>query len=358
KPVPDRLAQLCLDNFTELLLQNNKPSTLKLVKGMEIEALRAITRRPGRVSFRVTKTKEDDIREQFNLMSSLLEAKKVFEKDNAEGEKWEKNNPNDTEFTDQLFNTPSSSFAPSPPREPTPPRDLSKGKGVATKEPMKELIPYIDEGGSNLKMLNVKSFVTPESVLSQEDLMAQLKEMKRLVNLKTKKEEYEKSLWKMMNPATDATIRITRDHDSLNVRVYNKSRLKTLIFSEWLKVYALASKTSSKSNDLIFQSLRANFNWIITQAKKLGLPPPPELAHFGRPAPKKKRKRTSKILKEVFVTEDIKVDGMYRNLIPPQGFVGSRGLVITKPESGIFYYNGNFDLVFQRENELHLSTTA
>ncbi|GKE86638.1 hypothetical protein Tco_1560380, partial [Tanacetum coccineum] len=38
--------------------------------------------------------------------------------------------------------------------------------------------------------------------------------------------------------------------------------------------------------------------------------------------------------------------------------VGSRGLVITEPESGIFYYNGNYDLVFQRENELHLATTA
>ncbi|GJV53928.1 hypothetical protein Tco_1449669 [Tanacetum coccineum] len=42
---------------------------------------------------------------------------------------------------------------------------------------------------------------------------------------------------------------------------------------------------------------------------------------------------------------------MKRNLIPPQGVVGSHGLVITEPEEGIFYYNGNFDLVFQRENE-------
>nr|GEV59034.1 hypothetical protein [Tanacetum cinerariifolium] len=56
--------------------------------------------------------------------------------------------------------------------------------------------------------------------------------------------------------------------------------------------------------------------------------------------------------------EDIKVDGMHRNLIPPRGVIGSPGLVITKPEAGIFYYNGNFNLVFQRENEFHLASTT
>ncbi|GKC86725.1 hypothetical protein Tco_1147374 [Tanacetum coccineum] len=48
---------------------------------------------------------------------------------------------------------------------------------------------------------------------------------------------------------------------------------------------------------------------------------------------------------------------MDRNLISPQGVVASRGLVITEPELGIFYYNRNYDLVFQRENEFHLATT-
>ncbi|GKC63572.1 hypothetical protein Tco_1096170 [Tanacetum coccineum] len=71
----------------------------------------------------------------------------------------------------------------------------------------------------------------------------------------------------------------------------------------------------------------------------------------GLLATKKKRKRTSKIIKEVFVTEYIKVDGMHRNLIPPPGVVGSRGLVITKPESRIFYYNGNYDLRISPEAE-------
>ncbi|GKA46621.1 hypothetical protein Tco_0739504 [Tanacetum coccineum] len=55
--------------------------------------------------------------------------------------------------------------------------------------------------------------------------------------------------------------------------------------------------------------------------------------------------------------ENIVVDGMQRNLIPP-GIEGSRGRVIREPESGIFFYNDNFNLVFQREEELHLATTA
>ncbi|GKF43636.1 hypothetical protein Tco_0130188 [Tanacetum coccineum] len=54
----------------------------------------------------------------------------------------------------------------------------------------------------------------------------------------------------------------------------------------------------------------------------------------------------------------IVVDVMQQNLIPPQGVEGSRGQVIREPESDIFYYNGNFDLVFQREEEFHLASSA
>ncbi|GJW79165.1 hypothetical protein Tco_0140847 [Tanacetum coccineum] len=127
----------------------------------------------------------------------------------------------------------------------------------------------------------------------------------------------------------DATMRITRDHDLLNVKVHKKFRLKTLGFSEWLEV----------------------------QAKKLGLSPPPELAHFGKPAEEKKRKRTE-IPAEVFVKENIVMDGMQRNLIPPLGVEGRKGIVIKEPEEGILYYNGNFDMAFQRVLEFHLATIA
>nr|GEX10624.1 hypothetical protein [Tanacetum cinerariifolium] len=117
-------------------------------------------------------------------------------------------------------------------------------------------------------------------------------------------------------------------------------------------------KEKSKACDTLLRSLKENFKWVKTQAGKLGLSPPPELIEVGLTPVKKKRKRTSEMIQPVFVTQDIKVPGMERNLIPPQGVDGSPGLVISKPEAGIFYYNGNSDLVFQRENEFHLATTA
>nr|GEY30824.1 leucine-rich repeat-containing protein [Tanacetum cinerariifolium]GEY33614.1 leucine-rich repeat-containing protein [Tanacetum cinerariifolium] len=73
------------------------------------------------------------------------------------------------------------------------------------------------------------------------------------------------------------------------------------------------------------------------EAKGLGIPPPPELPTFRLYATEKKRKRTSEILEEVFVKENIVVDGMHKNLIPPPGVEGKRGLVIREPESWIFF---------------------
>nr|GEU37484.1 hypothetical protein [Tanacetum cinerariifolium] len=131
---------------------------------------------------------------------------------------------------------------------------------------------------------------------------------------------------------------------------------KMLVFNEWLKIHALASKVKSKANDVLLKNLKSKFQWLKIQAKKLSIPPPPQLIATGLLAAEMKRKRTSKIIKEVFVSEDIVVDGMHWNLVTPPGVKGSRGLVVSKPESGMFYYNGNFNLVFQREEEFHLAT--
>ncbi|GKD13770.1 hypothetical protein Tco_1198177 [Tanacetum coccineum] len=114
-----------------------------------------------------------------------------------------------------------------------------------------------------------------------------------------------------------ATMRIERNNQPLSLTVYENFVLKKLGFSEWIEVHTLASKNKSKANDILLKNLKA-----------------------------KKRKGSPEIIKEVFVKEDIVVDGIHRNLIPPPGFEGSRGLVIREPESWIFFYNGNFDLVF------------
>ncbi|GKA64622.1 hypothetical protein Tco_0764329 [Tanacetum coccineum] len=125
-------------------------------------------------------------------------------------------------------------------------------------------------------------------------------------------------------------MRITRNNDPLNLIVYDKFVLKILGFSEWLKIHALVSKVKTKANDLLLKNLKAKFQWLKTQAEKLGVPPLPHLTTVGLSAAEKKRKRTSEIIKEVFVSEDIVVDGMHRNLVPPSGVEGSRGLVITQ----------------------------
>ncbi|GJX07982.1 hypothetical protein Tco_0195914 [Tanacetum coccineum] len=111
-----------------------------------------------------------------------------------------------------------------------------------------------------------------------------------------------------------------------------KFGLKQLGFSEWIEIQALASKGKSKANDILLRSLKAKFEWVKAQSGKLGLPPPPKLTAVGLSATKKKRKEPLRLSK--------------------------KGLVITEPESRIFYYNGNYDLVFQRENDFHLASTA
>nr|GEW42848.1 hypothetical protein [Tanacetum cinerariifolium] len=160
----------------------------------------------------------------------------------------------------------------------------------------------------------------------------------------------------VVNTNKEATMKRTRGDNPLNLIVHPNFRLKRLDFSEWLEVHASASKKYKKLNDMLLQSLRAKFQWAIDQAKTLGLPPPPAIATFGMTDEEKKRKRTE-ILKEVFVTENITVDRMQRNLIPSPGVVPIEGLVINEPESGIFFMNGNTDIAFQRESEFHLTPT-
>ncbi|GKD61026.1 hypothetical protein Tco_1298535 [Tanacetum coccineum] len=161
----------------------------------------------------------------------------------------------------------------------------------------------------------------------------------------------------IVNSSKVATMRITRDNDPLNLTVYSDFRLQMLGFSEWLKVHALALKKSGKSYDVLLQSLKAKFQWVLNQAKKLGLPPPPALATFGMTDEKRKKKRT-KFIKEVFVTEDVRVDGIERNPIPHPGVALIQGLVINEPEPWIFFMNWNTDIGFQRENEFHLAPTT
>nr|GEV34853.1 hypothetical protein [Tanacetum cinerariifolium] len=116
----------------------------------------------------------------------------------------------------------------------------------------------------------------------------------------------------------------------------------------------VATQGEHQSTEPLVEKSKSKISVVINQAKRLGLLSPPELATFELTAEDKKRKKTS-VIKEVFVKERIEVDGIQRNLTPPSGVVGKKGLVIREPEAGFFYFNANFNLVFQRESEFYIT---
>ncbi|GKE12557.1 hypothetical protein Tco_1416108 [Tanacetum coccineum] len=65
------------------------------------------------------------------------------------------------------------------------------------------------------------------------------------------------------NTNKEATMKITRGDNPLNLNVHPNFRLKSLGFSKCLEVHALASKNTRKSNDMLLQSLRAKFQWVM-----------------------------------------------------------------------------------------------
>ncbi|GJX44497.1 hypothetical protein Tco_0261173 [Tanacetum coccineum] len=86
-----------------------------------------------------------------------------------------------------------------------------------------------------------------------------------------------------------AIMRITRNNQPLNLKVFDRFVLKMLGFTEWLELHT-----------------------------------------------EKKRKIKAEVLHEVFVKEKNIVGGMQRNLSFPDGVVGKAGLAIKEPKNGIF----------------------
>ncbi|GKE37542.1 hypothetical protein Tco_1460947 [Tanacetum coccineum] len=125
------------------------------------------------------------------------------EKDSVDLTNTDKVQPSIKQFTGQLFETTSSKFSLTPPREPTPPRDSSKGKAVAMiEEPGNELVKYQEERGSNPKEPKLKTFITLDGPLTQAEYVKQIKELNRISNLKAEQEILEQELRKLLNPAT------------------------------------------------------------------------------------------------------------------------------------------------------------
>ncbi|GKA14435.1 hypothetical protein Tco_0694081 [Tanacetum coccineum] len=180
-------------------------------------------------------------------MNFLLEAAEVFKKANAEGEKWEQNNPespkeaegqpkeNIVEGEQLSDKTPEDPIAEQgtlviydsevkaskkktsletddePPKKklkfliptptplssilPNPPRDQRKGKEIANEdEQMKQLVPLMDQSGSDPKALNLQQFSAHGEKMILEEAQEQMRAMKRLADLKAAEEKSEKSL--------------------------------------------------------------------------------------------------------------------------------------------------------------------
>ncbi|GKD99634.1 hypothetical protein Tco_1387618 [Tanacetum coccineum] len=173
--------------------------------------------------------------------------------------------------------------------------------------------------------------------MTLEEAKAQMEEIKRLEFLKAEKEKSKNRL-KVLT------------HEELEAQAAELAAYEMLGFSEWVEVHALASKVKIKSNGLLLKNLKAKFQWVKTQAVKLGIPPPPQLTAFKLPPTERKvgikRKRRTELIHETFIKENIVVDRMQRNLTLLEGVVGKAGMVIKEPEAGIFLYNVNFDLVY------------
>ncbi|GJY25881.1 hypothetical protein Tco_0400607 [Tanacetum coccineum] len=179
-----------------------------------------------------------------------------------------------------------------------------KGKGIAqssNEDSLKMIMPIIEQGGSTSNLSILKQFRThEEGPMTIKEVAFQLQETNRLADLKAVKDKSEEAL----------------------------------------------------RSDQLLKTPKAKFKWVATPANKLNIPPSHQLTEFELLLAERKRKRTTEILKEVFIFEDVVVDGMHTNLTPPKGITSTNfGQVIEKPEVRILYYNGNFDLVFQRRNK-------
>nr|GEX48037.1 hypothetical protein [Tanacetum cinerariifolium] len=232
-----------------------------------------------------------------------------------------------------------------------PPRDERKRKGIA-KYPLKTMVSYMEDEGSALRIPTIL-----ELKLTEEETIEQLKEYKRLADLKAKKEKFEESLKKLMNPANIKAQAIS-EYKQKKAKMLEEYNHYINSRADQRQITKIIYTIDKVTRDATMRIKRDNQPLSLTQAGKLGFPSLYELTAFGLTPAEKKRKRTSEMIEEVFKKENISVDGMHRNLIPPEGVVGSRWLVITEPEAVIFFYNGNFDLAFQRKLEFHLATTS
>nr|GFA76407.1 hypothetical protein [Tanacetum cinerariifolium] len=240
-----------------LLLDALKDTLPQLIKdSIKSSVLKSITEELPHIEAHkeLSKSLQTNIRTSIKLkdMVSLLESAEVFKKANAKGDKWEKSNPETPKDTD---------FSHTPLRESTPTRVKSKGKGIATEEPLKDIMSFMEEGEQELRKMFNQATLKGRSKKWHEHKAKKVKiieEYNHLISFRADPLLITKISY-VVNTNKEATIKITRGDNPLNLIVHLNFRIRTLGFSEWLEVHALASKKTGKLNDMLLQSLRAKF---------------------------------------------------------------------------------------------------
>ncbi|GJR52694.1 hypothetical protein Tco_1403215 [Tanacetum coccineum] len=161
-----------------------------------------------------------DLKTMYKDMVSLLEAAEVLKKANAEGDKWEKNNPK----------TPTKENP-----------DQNQGEQQSEEKSSEKNVSDDEPPAKKLKFL-----IPTSSIPSPTPLKARmLEEFNKCIHERTNPLPITKISYRV-NSSKEASMMITRGNDPLNLTVYDKFRLRTLGFSEWLEVPALASKSKGK----------------------------------------------------------------------------------------------------------------
>nr|GEW73288.1 hypothetical protein [Tanacetum cinerariifolium] len=120
--------------------------------------------------------------------------------------------------------------------------------------------------------------------------------------------------YKVNNDLKEATMRITRNSQPLNLKIYDKFILKMLGISKWLELHALTSNRLNATNDQLLKNLKAKFQWVATTTERLGIPPLPQLTAFEITPTEKKRKKKAKPVYIVDLTLNVLLDRFVDNV--------------------------------------------
>nr|GFA90191.1 hypothetical protein [Tanacetum cinerariifolium] len=147
-----------------------------------------------------------------------------------------------------------------------------------------------------------------EGPLTLEESKLKIEEIKRLADLKAVKDKSEKKLKRVLTPQE-----LKAQEEEL--AAYEAKRAERIEENNHCITFG----------DYPLHITKLSYMWLTTQAGKLGIPPPTQLTVFELPTASKKKKRNVEIIHEVFIEENIVVDGMQRNLSLPEIVVGKAG---------------------------------